>query len=142
MCLFNAKKIEQEGEVTCYKILIRFDFDYNDVYRSPFCIGTSWKVGETKTAFFKQLFPCPTVVNKDGSVESGAFHTFKTWDDAVKYSGWFAGKLFIAECVIPEDNEYLYEGDVIYDEGRCSLYGYASQKLKVVSVTPVSVWDL
>ena len=138
MCLYNAKKIEQEGEITCYKVLVQLIGDYGEkFYRSPYQCSTTRKVGETKTAWFRGLTEEKTIVDKGGNVSVGAFHTFKTMDDAVRYAGRFDGRKYLAECVIPTDSRYVYEGEVDGFYSNWIVHGYASQKLKVVKVYPL-----
>ena len=132
MCLYNAKKIEQEGEITCYKVLIQLICDYGeDFYRSPYQCNTTWKVGETKGTWTANE---ETIVNKHGNVSVGAYHTLKSMDDAVRYANRFGGKKYIAECVIPTDNRYVYEGEVDGFSDIGVIDGYASEKLRVVKV--------
>jgi len=95
MCLHAAKKIEQEGEVKCYKILIK---DFWGMMCSPYYFGAKWTMGVTKTDGAVEPF-----VDSENSLHSGAFHTFATIEDA---------NLFRKGCII---------GDVML--GSISLQG-------------------
>ena len=143
MCLYKSKKIEQKGEITCYKLVAKISYlsEPEREYTSPFNYK-GWKIGETETAEFEAGIDKENIIGSNGSINSGAFHTLKSPTDAVVYAAynvhWFPrDDVYVATCVIPEDNEYLYEGEVI-NNPYVKIEGYASEKLKIVSVEPLS----
>ena len=137
MCLQKAKQIKQKGEVVCYKVLAKKDSADSTAYYSPF-MGQLWEKDKTYTAY--SAFSNTGIINDDGAIRSGAFHTFKKRKDVVEYSRsiyWVhPSDLCIARCVIPEDNGYLYKGQVEY-YSNITLEGYASEKLKIVDIKPL-----
>ena len=146
MCLKCARRLKQEGEITCYKVLVRIKSLVEDVYYyfSPYNT-MMWDIGNSKMARFKNGTTLETIVSENNELNSGAFHTIKTLSDAREYRAYLSGriemggnsKLCIAECVIPEDNEYVYGGVTrIVDEcyHNEDLESFASQKLKVVKI--------
>ena len=142
MCLHDANKLSQEGEVKCYKVLLmKNEGELSSLYYESF----TWKIGETMTAEFREGVNADNILGRYGTIFSGAFHSVETLKDAKLYMenslarNWRMPDTVIAECVIPEDNEYLYEGraTVAYDSCRCiTTKSYASQKLKVLRIVP------
>jgi len=148
MCLHNAKRIPQDGEITCYKVLMENNKgEFTSIYYQDF----KWKIGENMVAEFEEGANKERVVNGFGGIHSGAFHTVKTLSDAKWYMENSAARNFrlpntvIAECVVPSENEYLYEGmvPVVYgDDGKIRYTtGYASEKLKVVRIVPEEEYE-
>ena len=138
MCLCDAKKIEQEGEIVCYKIVTAFYWEKIQGHcHSPYKYGTTWNLGEENTAKFNCYATKKNIIDENGNIESGAFHTLKTENDARDYFRYCMSwaepwEFYIARCVIPSSNEYLYEGLVHRYYNDEELRGYASQKLKIV----------
>ena len=145
MCLYSAKKLKQEDDIRCYKLLMKTE---DGELISPFFADFKWEIGETKAIDHKE-----PEYNKFGwkeeegfNVSGGSFHTLKTkLDGEIFYtdSGAFAAKVLnkrydkkfvpvLVECIIPADSEYTYEGTAL--TGLTPLHGYASQKLKVVKI--------
>ena len=137
MCLNNVKIEKQEGEVICYKVLVKGPMGE---LHSPYYGETVWEIGETKTAECLP-FDKGNIVDDFRTIHSGAFHSFKNEEDAITY---YHSDLYvvsrhdvrIAKCVIPTDNGYLFSGDVFIDDKSddAAVSGYASEKLKVVEI--------
>ena len=135
MCLHRVKEIHQEGEVTCYKLFITGD---DGKLHSPIYFQTTWEIGETKTAEFPKRSG-NNLIDEYSCISSGAFHSFRYKEDAAEYYHSNIDlvpfyRIRVAKCIIPEDNAYLYRGDVSMAYVGSALDGYASQKLKVVEI--------
>ena len=141
MCLSESKKITQEGDVKCYKILL---MNSKGELVSPFYKDTNWELGEVRTAKFSNGYTEDRIASYYGSIDSGAFHTLKTLDEAKEYYEYYKEYYYtptilsdewytsvIAECTIPKDSKYLYEGMVYSGSLTRFLDGYASEKLKI-----------
>ena len=140
MCLYNAKKIEQKGEIKCYKV---FTKDGSSLFQPGHKRGDKWVVGETRTAEFDEGETEETMLHEDGTIHSGAFHSFQNQMSVVTFATDFfrnyeEEELSVAECVIPEDSKYVYEGNTYgWSQGCVSLPCYASEKLKVTKIYPL-----
>jgi len=142
MCLYSAQKIEQKGEITCYKVLmVRVEMDGKH-YFSPYQL-TEWKIGRVYTDRFISNEDSKFMVNGFGEINSGAYHTFQKKGDATQFLKYIwkpnilrmCDGLCVAKCVIPEENAYLYDGFTFLGK-LCPEYldSYASEKLKVVEI--------
>ena len=140
MCLLNPKKIELNEPVTTYKVFEVERGPFGPIYHSPYQKHNDhsvWSVGETNEVTEYQ--DPDDVVRGDGyftpfRVEYGALHSYADIKSARRTLHWFRlqfpeYKYVIGECRIPEDCDYVYEGN---DGGGYD--GYASQKLTFLSI--------
>ena len=139
MCLYNPKKIPKTGfkGIFCYKVL-RKDKEGN--LSSPYYF-VLWVPGHLSRIddFDLRSKEIECRVSAHGNITYGAFHTYKNKQDAVDFVA--ASEMpylsqydepVIAECFIPSDTEYVYEG-----EAPCSMNlvpGYASQSLRIIRI--------
>ena len=129
MCLSNCHKIKNHDEITCYKVVKNKGIFFNryfSVYEN-----FRYKIGE----LYEEPMKLKYYWNHLNKIEDGFFHTFKNYDDAVKYfeqmSHFFRYGLKIIECVIPSD-AYVYEGEYTvfsYPYEVLSFKSYASTKI-------------
>jgi hypothetical protein len=153
MCLLHAKRIFPTGKnktITCYKVVRKMISPYTPwtvYYTSPY-IGYPYIVGKEYmpgdrwdygwiTASEDELLRLSSFL---GRIGRGAYHTFKTLEDAKtailrgtyslsqdkKNSSVF--DIAILECEVSLERGYVYEGS---DEVT-SLDAYASSSLKVI----------
>lgn len=137
MCLYNADKIKNHGELTCYKVVFQkglFKKKYFSVFEKfRYEIGKAYEVQTKGKSYY--------VKHRD-IINGGFFHTFKNYDDAVDFLKLFSpfNKRFtfkIIECVIPSDC-YVYEGEYEYRIADSEIRmprSYASTK-----IFPKKIW--
>lgn len=149
MCLLNIKRIEPKGEITCYKILLKYVWKCGESYNSPCQRNHSWNFGYTYTVPSWELLGerMPHIyryVNEEGNyqfIAGGAFHTIKNLEDAKKFLSMVREKYpmkdkgpikgyVLAKCTIPKDSSFVFEG-VTNIEGEYKPESYASEKLCV-----------
>jgi len=152
MCLYQSKKIEKEDfkGILCYKVLYLLS---DGSLHSPF-YDYEWELGKTKCIEGK--WELPGVFSKNpnevvelsmrvsGNIDNFAFHTFKNLKDAVclaedryiapvvRDGAVKSTKAVVAECLIPSDTEYVFEGSA-----PCVSHyveGYASQSLTIIRI--------
>jgi len=136
MCLYNAKRILPEGDIKCYKVLLRHKATGR--LFSPYYRATEWRIGETISIDADDAELIDDSFLNCNDVYGLAFHTLSKEDDAWGYRSELmmepivrkgTHELVIVECTIPHGSRYVYEGDVPYyiHIGK----GYGSQKLRV-----------
>ena len=150
MCLLNFKQIKPEGEITCYKVLMKYIWKDGVSYSSPCYTFHTWEIGKTRTIPSRQLsggimpyiWLCPDENDKDVEfIGCGAYHTFKNLEDAKKLLSLVREKFpnkdqgpitgyALAKCTIPKDSSYVLEG-VCNMAGDWRPESYASEKLRV-----------
>lgn len=130
----NPVKVSHDEDIRAYKVLGYKDGELH----SPFH-DYAWVIGETaaieeKPDIKEYYYNKVTTL----SVEGNAFHTFSTKEHAVKdlteradrrYWKPEFEKYVIAECLIPSDCKYVYQGAF-----KTSDDSYVSDKLKVVGI--------
>ena len=123
MCLQTNSLFSEsvKEDIVCYKV-----FDVIDgKLTSPFYYDIPWELGEEFTdPRFKM-----TAINRGSALFSVkcAFHSFKNWVDAQRFSKHWDGRLTIVKCIIPAGSEY-------YDGWFDSVKAYASSKLRLVEI--------
>ena len=152
MCLYQSKKIEKEDfkGILCYKVLYLLS---DGSLHSPF-YDYEWELGKTERIEngweipgFVSMKPKEVLaanIKVHGNITNFAFHTFKNLKDAVYLAEdcYIAPvvrdgevkttKAVVAECLIPSDTEYVFEGTA-----PCVSHyaeGYASQSLTIIRI--------
>ena len=155
MCLSNPKRIKTLEPITVYKLFGVLD---SGELASPCQYGHYWKTGERKNAglteFQKRMGDYInwmdhfsyrkyedddtrtsedyfTFVQKEAKGFHGAYHSFKTYDEALKWAKdnnffLYFNKLAIGKCTIPDDSEYTYEGVMCLHGNTYGSYASAS----------------
>lgn len=131
MCLEKARLIEEQKDITCYKICRRREtlLDGEEYYVSLF-MGYIYELGKlvTNEGRYAHVYP-----EEDGLlITSNAFHSFKTLKAAQNVKKKLPQNYVIVKCTIPKESTFVYEG-------VCFIYGktyvsYASQQLLPISV--------
>ena len=151
MCLLNAKRIFPTGKnktITCYKVVRKMISPYAPmpIYTSPY-MGYPYIVGREYMPWDRWDYGWVTASEDGlglssflGRISGGAYHTFKTLEDAKTaiLRGTYSlsqdkenASVFdiaILECEVSLEKGYIYEG---WDEVT-SLDAYASSSLKVI----------
>lgn len=145
MCLIKAKKTPIEnGGRKAYKFLVRYPKDPVGVYHSPY-YETRWVIGKTYTeggslenGTYSDIRRNLRIYPYQGIINGCAYHSYKELDyarytgadfyvfSANKPSGKHKFAVVIAECTIPDDSEYMFEGFT-----QSGIPAYASEKLRV-----------
>ena len=145
MCLTKATKMPIEnGGRKAYKFLVRYPKDPAGVYHSPY-YETSWVIGKTYTEEGSpESGTCDDIrrnlrINQYRGIINGcAYHSYKDLDYARytgvdffvysvnKHSGRRKFSVVVAECTIPDDSEYMFDGFT-----QSGIPAYASEKLRV-----------
>lgn len=144
MCLIDPIKLTKNkglsfNEITVYKVFRRNrkTGQIISLYRDDFV----WKTGEVMTAKGKTL-STKTLIDTAGTahiiLDGAALHSFRNIKDADKLyvkaikeeaEEDTGSSIIIAECVIPEDSEFVYLGAYTHTDDS-----YASEKLKIVEI--------
>ena len=144
MCLTNCIRIRnKEGGLKTYKffVLSTDSPDEEGVFESPF-FKELWIPGETHhvadydeaNISGERLFEEVLRMSQERDIITGpAYHSYSNLTDAMSeavdfYKDHdFCRRVFVAECTIPEESEYVYQGIDNYDSNNLA---YASQMLR------------
>ena len=124
MCQLHSKKIEINVPIKCYKVLVKnpkFFLEGEKKFLSPYYDREQWEEGE-KHSIYNSKSPLsmflPSLVDSEGKINGGAYHSFKNYVDAEDFADklhYFTdtpyANMVIAECIIPPDTDYVYEGE-------------------------------
>lgn len=130
MCLSQARLINPEKEITCYKLCKETETLTGDkCYVSPY-MGYIYELGKLATNGGKYA---QGYVDTDGTllVTRNAFHTFKTLKGAQSVKKKQLPNCVIVKCIIPKESTFVYEGVYNFFSRYVS---YASQQLLPISV--------
>ena len=140
MCIVNAMPVKLTEPKKVYKVFIlAVDKDGNETIHSPYRTFQTWKVGVRNSEANSEgaVRQALRIHYKDWSMvnelHGGAFHAFVEKEDAEKMAKLLVslpqyvkslGRIFISmnttfrnidivvgECIIPQDSEYVFEGD-------------------------------
>ena len=140
MCISNAKPVKVTEPMKVYKVFLTATFgDGSKEIHSPYRLFKTWRCGvnysapdaprnKTLSQILREIYK----TNTDGyEIHGGAFHSFIKKEDAEKSVKILAGNegyiedigkafidtnttnvdIVIGECTVPEDSEYVFEGD-------------------------------
>ena len=130
MCLFYAKKVTTEKDITVYKVLcVRKPFKWEisncEEYHSPYHKETTWALSERKdlefpdAEIYTQMFRDSPQFDRVVMVEGNAFHSFRDCEAAanevLRLKRDSPDETFVVgEFIIPKDCRYIYEGYYSY----------------------------
>ena len=134
MCLKDSKRIGVEpGGKKVYKFLVRKKDDPEGLYRSPY-YDHYWRTGEVSTKCemtdhtggfvdLQETIKTLKYIRYVNEIKGGGYHSYQTLDGALYdgaglYMYWSTNEkrvfgksdIVIAECTIPDDCEYVFEG--------------------------------
>ncbi len=138
MCIVNATPVKLTGPKKVYKVLLLVrDKDGNDTIHSPYRTFQTWRIGEKRSEINSEgaVRQALRIHYKDWStvneLHGGAFHTFIEKEEADREKNLLLSLsnyiehvalvfihtkatrvgLVVGECTIPQDSEYVFEGD-------------------------------
>lgn len=138
MCIVNATPVKLTGPKKVYKVLLLVkDEDGNERIHSPYRTFQTWEVGAKKSEANSEgaVRQALRIHYKDWStvneLHGGAFHTFIGKEEADREKDLLLSLsnyiehvalvfihtkatsvgLVVGECTIPQDSEYVFEGD-------------------------------
>lgn len=128
MCLVDVKRIKNEEDIICYKVLYYDNITSN--FYSPYFTRKKWIIGRTESLKDRTLPIVKDLHFNRNVIQEGAYHSYKNLNDAIRSIKHISGRV-VVKCVIPKNSKYVYEG-VNGIVGASE--GYASQKLKPLEI--------
>jgi len=148
MCLIDYKKIDtskRKRGIKCYKVLETTYGTFDSPLFGDHDGGHAWTIGEIReieaeTPWLTDTYRSnPTTDFYAPCITGDGYHTCKTLKSVKEYLKWLNGhgsirKFVIAECMIPKDTKYVYEGTAVVSSDDEGYPGYVSQSLKIVKL--------